>query len=149
MEQERQSRLVPLVGGLGVLMVAAGIVIATVQALRPEPPPTAAGDVPAIVMLAPQPGDTVDAPIAVRFRAGERLALGPMGWASGDLHLHAYVDSTEVMPAAADIEPHAGGTFLWRIPAAPGERTLELTWAGRQHGAISEGASEAVSVVVR
>lgn len=148
-DQEHGSRLVTLVGGLGMLMVAAGIVVATVQALRPDVPTTSAGDVPAITLLAPQSGDTVDAPITVRFRAGERLALGPMGWASDDLHLHAYVDGIEIMPAAADIEPQSDGTFIWHLPAVPGERTLELSWAGMQHGSLSEGASGQIRVVVR
>jgi hypothetical protein len=148
-DKEHDSRLVPLVGGLGIIMIAAGIVIATAQALRPAPATPAAGDVPAIVVLAPESGDSVDAPIAVRFRAGDRLALGPMGWTSDDLHLHAYLDSTEVMPAAADIERQSDGSFVWRIPAVAGARTLALTWAGMQHGAMRAGASEVVSVVVR
>ena len=149
MSEKHDSPLVTLVGGLGILMVAAGIIVATAQALRHEPETAAAGDVPSITLLAPQSGDTVDAPIPVRFRAGDRLALGTMGWASDDLHLHAYVDGVEIMPAAADIEPLGDGAFLWNVPAYPGEHTLELGWAGMQHGAISEGASEAVRVVVR
>lgn len=148
-EKQGSSRLVTLVGGLGILMVAAGIVVATVQALRHDEVTTPPGDVPAIMLLAPESGDTVDAPIAVRFRAGERLALGPMGWASDDLHLHAYVDGTEVMPAAADITPQSDGTFVWHVPAIPGEHALELGWAGMQHGALAEGASREVIIVVR
>ena len=148
-EKERGSQLVTLVGAVGAVMVVTGIVVAAVQALRPEPSSAAAGDVPAIEVIAPQPHDTVDAPIAVHFRAGDRLALGRMGWASDDLHLHAYVDGAEIMPAAADIEARSDGTFVWRIPAAAGERTLELSWAGMQHGSLREGASGEVRIVVR
>lgn len=149
MTRQQESRLVRLVGGVGILMIAAAIVIATVQALRSEPPATPASNVPGIVVVAPQNGDTVGAPLAVRFRAGDRLALGPMGWASADLHLHAYVDGTEIMPAAADIVPQDDGSFVWRIPVTPGTRTFEMGWAGMQHGAIPDGASEPVTVHIR
>lgn len=149
MTKQRESRLVPLVGGLGILMIAAGIVVGTVQALRPEPEPTPAGNVPAIVVLAPQNGDTVEAPLELRFRAGDDLALGPMGWASADLHLHVYLDGTEIMPAAADIVSQDDGSFVWRVPVTPGTRTFEMGWAGMQHGAIPEGASDPVMVHVR
>ncbi|MGH6618317.1 MAG: hypothetical protein ACREF6_02095, partial [Alphaproteobacteria bacterium] len=82
MNQEQQpssSRLVPLIGGLGILMVAAGIIVGTVQALRPAPE-LPAGGAPAIVLIAPQPGDTVDGAVPLHFTAGNRLQLGPMGW---------------------------------------------------------------------
>lgn len=148
-EKDRGSLLVSMVGGIGAVMVLAGVVVAAVHALRPEPSSAAAADIPAIELLAPQPGDTVAAPIAVHFRAGDRLALGRMGWTSDDLHLHAYVDGAEIMPAAADIEARRDGTFLWRIPAAPGAHTLELSWAGMQHGSLREGASGEVRLVVR
>lgn len=148
-DTQNQSRLVTVVGGLGILMVVAGLVVLTVQAVTPEPEVTAAGDVPRITLLAPQSGDTVRSPIPVHFSAGDRLALGGMGWASDDLHLHAYVDGAEVMPAAADIEAQPGGTFIWHLAATPGVRTLELGWAGMHHGALQEGASGQVRVVVR
>ena len=142
------SPLVKLVGALGILMVATGVVVAMVQALRPDAG-TAAGEIPAITLLTPQPGDSLSAPIIAHFRAGDRLELGPMGWASDDLHLHAYVDSVEVMPAAADIEENADGTFTWHIPAESGAHTLQLSWAGMHHGSITDGASEVVHIVVR
>ena len=142
------SPLVRLVGALGILMVATGVVVAVVQALRPDAR-TEDGEIPAITLLAPLQGDTVSAPIIAHFRAGDRLELGPMGWASDDLHLHAYVDSVEVMPAAADIEVNADGTYTWHIPAESGAHSLQLSWAGMHHGSITAGASEVVHIVVR
>lgn len=150
MNEARDSRLLPLIGGLGILMVTAGIVVGTVQALRPAADePLAVANAPALVILQPAAGDTVDAPLILRFTAGDRLALGPMGWASDQLHLHAYLNDTEVMPAAADIVEEADGVFQWRLSAAAGTARLQLRWAGMSHGAIEAGASEVVPFTVR
>lgn len=140
------SRLVPVIGALGVIMIAAGVLIGAVRALRPAPDTVEA---PSLVVIAPGAGDTVTAPIELRFTAGNDLALGPMGWASGALHLHAWVDGREVMPAAADIRDTGDGTFVWTLPLEPGSRTVQLRWAGMDHGDIEAGASRAVGVVVR
>ena len=148
-ETQNRSRLVTIVGALGIIMVAAGLVVLIVQALTPEREVTAAADVPRITLLAPQSGDTIRSPIPVHFSAGDRLALGAMGWTSDDFHLHAYVDGAEVMPAAADIEAQPDGTFIWHLAATPGVRTLELSWAGMHHGALQEGASDQIRIVVR
>lgn len=150
MTEGQDSRLIPLIGGLGILMVAAGIVVGTVQALRPAPATALPdGGAPALAIVAPAAGDTVDSPVTLRFTAGDRLALGPMGWASDQLHLHAYVNGTEVMPAAADIEEEADGVFRWTLPVPPGSAQIQLRWAGMSHGAIEDGASAPVPVVVR
>ena len=148
-ETQNRSRLVTIVGALGIIMVAAGLVVLTVRALTPDTEITAAGDVPRITLLAPQSGDTVGSPIPLHFTAGERLALGGMGWASDDLHLHAYLDGAEVMPAAADIEAQPDGTFVWNLAATRGIRTIELSWAGMHHGALQEGESDQIRIVVR
>ncbi len=148
-EAAQSSRLVPLIGGLGILMVGAGIVVGAVQALRPQPTDAVPADVPALTLLSPAVDDTVETPVPLRFTAGDRLELGGMGWASGDLHLHAYVDGREIMPAAADIEALQDGTFRWTLPVEPGTRTIQLRWAGMSHGAIEAGASDAIRVHAR
>ncbi len=140
------SRLVPVIGALGILMIAAGVLIGAVRALRSAP---VTAEAPSLVVIAPAAGDTVTAPVALRFTAGNELELGPMGWASGALHLHAWVDGTEVMPAAADIHDAGDGTFVWTLPLEPGNRILQLRWAGMDHGDIEAGASRAIGVVVR
>lgn len=145
----RTSRLVPLVGAVGILMVAAGVVIGTVQTLRPVAGAAPGSDAPPVVLLSPTTGDTVASPIRLRFTAGDRLGLGPMGWASDDLHLHAYVDGREIMPAAADIAAADDGTFSWTLPLEPGVRRIQLQWAGMDHGAVTSGRSSEVTVLVR
>lgn len=144
-ETRRSSRLVPLVGALGVIMIAAGILIGAVNALRPEP----GAGAPSLVLIAPADGDTVASPVGLRFTAGNELSLGPMGWTSNDLHLHAWLDGTEVMPAAADIRDAGDGTFLWTLDAEPGARTLQLRWAGMDHGDLDAGASRSIGIIVR
>lgn len=146
-DQQQSSRLVPLIGGLGILMVAAGVIVGMVQALRVGPVPV--GGAPPLAILAPAPGDTVEAPVGLQFSAGSRLVLGPTGWTSDDLHLHAYIDGREVMPAAADITPLDDGTFRWSLPVTAGERRIQLRWAAMDHGTIEQGASAAVPLVVR
>lgn len=142
------SPIVQMVAGLGILMVAAGIIVGTVQALRPGPELPADG-APALILLAPQTGDTIDGAIPLHFTAGDSLQLGGMGWASGELHVHAYVDGREFMPAAADIEALPDGTFRWTLAAASGNRIVQLRWAGMNHGPIDAGQSAPVEVLVR
>ena len=143
--EQRTSRLVPFAGGLGILMVAVGVVIGAVQTLRP----VAGADAPALMLLSPSTGDTVASPVRLRFTAGDRLRLGPMGWASDDLHLHVYVDGREIMPAAADIAAADDGTFGWHLPLEPGVRRVRLQWAGMDHGAVTAGRSREITVLVR
>ena len=141
------SRLITLVGAFGMFMVAVGILIGAVNMFGPRTDPSLG--VPSLVTISPQPGDTVDAPLVVRFTAGNDLTLGGMGWASNDLHLHAYVDGTEIMPAAADIEDAGDGTFLWTLPTEGGSHTIQLRWADMDHGDIQVGASRTIDVFVR
>lgn len=90
--------------------------------------------VPELSISSPQQGDTLTNPVAVEFVTPARLELGPAGWVARDMHLHIMVDGTELMPAAADIQP-AGAGFIWMLPPLePGARRIYLTWAGRHHG---------------
>jgi len=143
----RSSRLVTLVGGLGIFMVAAGILIGAVTMFGPRT--DLSTGVPSLVLIEPQAGDTVGRPLVLRFTAGNELALGGMGWASNDLHLHVYVDGTEIMPAAADIRDAGDGTFLWTLPVESGMRRVQLRWAGMDHGNLEIGASREIDVVVQ
>lgn len=142
----RSSRLVTLVGGLGIFMVVAGILVGAVNMFGPRT--DLSMGVPSLVLIEPQAGDTVSSPVVLRFTAGNDLALGGMGWASNDLHLHVYVDGTEIMPAAADIQDAGDGTFLWTLQVESGQREIQLRWAGLDHMDVDAGASRAVEVVV-
>jgi hypothetical protein len=104
--------------------------------------------VPALRLLAPAAGDTVDNPVVLRFSTPADLRLGRAGWTAGDLHLHAMAGQREIMPAAADITV-AGGGFSWRLPAlSPGEHRIHLTWAGRSHANLS-GPSDTIRIFIR
>jgi hypothetical protein len=127
--------------------ILAGAVIigfGTVDRLRQPPPPD---DVPPLRILEPASGDSLNAPLVVRFSTPAGLRLDPrLGWAAGDLHLHLILDGTEIMPAAGDITDHGDGTFAWRVAAArPGPVRLHLTWAGPDHRRI-DGPADTIRI---
>lgn len=107
-------------------------------------------DVPPITMIAPAPGDTVAGPLTLEFRTPAALELhGGMGWMAGDLHLHAMVNDSEYMPAAADVAAAGDSTWTWRLSALePGDYRIYLTWAGRHHGNL-RGVTDTVRIHVR
>jgi hypothetical protein len=114
-------------------------------------PPPGRVAAPRIVLLAPAAGDTVDAPLRLRFRVESAgLALGPAGWGSGELHIHAHVDDVEIMPGPADIERLDGNDFLWTFPhVAAGPRRIRLAWSDAAHRPVAAGATESIRVHVR
>lgn len=101
---------------------------------------TAGGDqqLPPLTLVSPRSGDSVANPVMLQFRTPAQLELhSGMGWMAGELHLHAMVDGTEVMPAAADIRA-AGDGWEWQLPPLePGNRQVHLSWAGRHHGNLT------------
>lgn len=107
-------------------------------------------DVPALEILAPTSGDTVENPVVLEFRTAVAFGHDPaLGWSAGELHLHALIGDREIMPAAADITP-GDATFAWRLPPLPpGTHHIRLTWAGRQHGNLSRGSDTTVVHVRR
>lgn len=145
-DASRSSRLVTLVGALGIFMVAAGILVGAINMFGARTDLSAG--VPALVLIEPQGGDTVAGPLVLRFTAGNDLTLGGMGWASNDLHLHAYVDGIEIMPAAADIQDAGDGTFLWTLPLESGRHQIQLRWAGLDHADLDVGASRPIDVMI-
>ncbi|HEX2166706.1 MAG TPA: hypothetical protein VHG09_05650 [Longimicrobiales bacterium] len=105
-------------------------------------------DVPPISILAPASGDTVTNPVTIEFRTSADLHFDTaMGWMASDLHLHAIVDSVEIMPAAADIAAQESG-WTWQLPTlGAGNHRLYLTWAGRHHGNL-RGQTDTIGVYV-
>jgi hypothetical protein len=90
-------------------------------------------DVPALRVIGPAPGDTVENPVAIRFTTPADLRLERTGWGTGELHLHAMADHREIMPGPRDISVY-DGVFSWQLPELrPGEHRVYLTWAGRNH----------------
>jgi hypothetical protein len=113
--------------------------------MRSAPEPA----LPELTLLAPRAGDTVSAPLAVRFHTPAPLALTSMGWTAGDLHPHILLDGRELMAAAADIESQPDG-FRWRLPTLPpGDHTLLLAWAGMHHGTLGDTVGRTIRFHVR
>jgi hypothetical protein len=109
----------------------------------------AGGDsAPALRLLAPADGDTVDNPVVLRFTTPADLRLQRDGWIADDLHLHALADHRELMPGAAEITTD-GESFSWTLqPLQPGEHRVYLTWAGRNHANIA-GPTDTIRIIVR
>lgn len=139
------SRTAAIVG----FLLAGGIILA-LGFLRGGPDDEPTGAPPALHILSPADGDSVPAPLQLTFMTDAPLHLDPMmGWVADEMHLHAMVSGTEVMPAAADIRPAGDARqWVWHLPAVtPGEHTIFLTWAGRHHGNLA-GATDTVRIRV-
>lgn len=139
-----EARSVAIVGFLaaGALILGLGFCLG-----GREP---SAGTIAPLRIQAPATGDTVANPVVITFATPAALQLdATMGWSADEMHLHAMVDSVEVMPAAADITPLADTLFAWRLPVLPrGQSRIHLTWAGRHHGNLA-GVSDTIHVHVR
>jgi hypothetical protein len=134
--------------GSGMLVLAAIFFLRALLQGGAEAGP--ARGVPELAILSPAPGAVLDQPAELEIDAGATLRPGRAGWATGDLHVHLFVGSTEVMPAATDLVPLAGTRYRWRLPRLPeGETTLRLTWSGPDHRSLEEGASAVVPVTLR
>ena len=105
--------------------------------------------VPEIRLLTPATDTTIAGPITVRFQTEADLKLQSTGWGAGRYHLHALLDSTELMPAAADIAPAGDGTFTWTLPAIAAPSALQLKWSLPNHQRLDEGASRVVRISPR
>lgn len=139
------SRTTPAIVGflvVGALLLAVGFLLGNRDGSDARVQP------PALRVLAPASGDSVENPVVLTFRTTAPLELGAAGWAAGDLHLHAMVDDTEHMPAGSDIT--AGDSiFTWQLPPLhPGAHRIHLTWAARHHGNMI-GRTDTVRVHVR
>ena len=109
-----------------------------------------AGGIPALRILSPAPGDTVDQPVVVEFDAGARLEPGPTGWTADGRHLHLFAGQAEMMATSAEIERAGGTRYRWRMQRLPhGATTLRLAWSDERHRTIEPGASPPVPVQLR
>lgn len=106
------------------------------------------GDARPLTVLRPADGATVPDSVELIFQTDAPLRNSPMGWMAGSLHLHAVIDGREIMPAAADIREIGTGRYRWTLPPlGEGDHVLRLYWAGLDHRAVPEGASNAVRLV--
>lgn len=106
--------------------------------------------VPQLTLIEPTDGAVVGQPLELLFEAPARLGMGPGGWGTRRLHLHALVDGVEIMPAATDIQAVGENRYRWVLSnISPGRHEIRLQWAGLDHRPISEGASETVVIEVR
>jgi hypothetical protein len=133
---------------IGFLLAGAGILALGLWLGSRE----AAPRVPQLTLAEPTAAATVDRPLVLVFDVDRRrMRLGPGGWGVGQLHIHAWIDDREIMPAAADIEfIGSPARYRWTISGAlPGERTARVGWSDLQHRPVQEGVSETVRFTVR
>lgn len=106
--------------------------------------------IPHLTLLYPVANAVLDTPIVVRFTSTEPISLAPTGWGHKQLHLHAWLGSMQLMPAAADIKEVAPSTYEWKLNAQRGaDQLLYLAWADASHHPIPEGASQRITISIR
>ena len=87
-------------------------------------------------------------PVRLVFRTDPPLALTPMGWMAGDMHLHVLVDSVPLMAGAQDIEALPGGGFAWTLPPiAPGTHNIRLFWSDERHAPLGDTTTASLTVL--
>lgn len=139
-------RLLPLVIG----MVLTGIFLAVLAYLANARNEVESRAIPQLSITAPGSGAVIDSPLVIRFTSPEEIQLQPTGWGYRRLHLHAWVNGVEIMPAAADIVRTGPGSYSWTLAGtAPGEVRLLIGWADMSHRPITPGASDTVAVEIR
>lgn len=102
------------------------------------------GTVPALKIVLPQAGATVGSQLAVVFKTDADISKVTMGAAQPAIHLHLDTAGVSVMPTASQLMNLGGGhyLFVFEVPLAPGERTLQLSWADDQHRTITSSVRE-------
>ena len=102
--------------------------------------------VPTLSIISPKMNEAVDSPLVVRFTASTPVALRPTGWGVANLHLHAWVNDQQIMPAAADIHDLGAMMYEWKMPAVGRDRAirLHLGWADMAHKPVPEGNSDEI-----
>ena len=105
--------------------------------------------VPELTIIAPAADASTDSPLVVHFSSDRRLVLGNSGWGVPGLHLHAWVNDVQYMPAASDISVDSGTIYSWTLPGARrGAVAVRLGWADSTHKALSNGSSQTISSIL-
>lgn len=144
MQQSAARQIRPVLIGIGLTIV----MLAGLAYLAGHRRASSQDRVPQLRIVQPVSGP-VDSPLVLRFTSTQPLRLASGGWGTGGLHLHALINGTSHMPAAADIEIR-DSLYLWTIPAVPrGSLVISLGWGDRQHRELRTGASDTIRAVVR
>jgi hypothetical protein len=142
----RDPGLVPAV--IGFILAGVGILaLGLWLGLRERTPAT-----PQLTLVAPTASEAVDGPVYLLFDVDRsRMRIGPGGWGIGQLHVHAWVNGREIMPAAADIELVGNPSrYRWTLGVLPpGEHTVRVGWSDVRHREVEAGSSEVVHFTVR
>lgn len=145
-EQSYRRKLLPIAVG----MALTGLLLATLAYLAKTRNEVESRAIPHLSITAPLSGVVTDSPLVIRFISTEPIHLQPTGWGYRRLHLHAWVNGVEIMPAAADIAKSGPGAYSWTLAGlAPGALRISLGWADMSHRPITPGASDTVSVAIR
>jgi hypothetical protein len=108
----------------------------------------AASSPPTLTVIAPTT-EPADSPLIVEFTSTAPLELTANGWTSGHWHLHARVNDTEYMPAAAEITSD-GDSYQWTISAIRrGPLSLQLGWADQAHREIASSRTPPIQTTLR
>lgn len=104
----------------------------------------AAAAMPTLKIVLPQAGATVGSQLAVVFKTDADIRKVTMGADQPAIHLHLDTAGVSVMPTASQLISLGGGhyLFVFEVPLAPGERTLQLSWADAQHRTIAASVRE-------
>lgn len=111
--------------------------------------PAASARPDSLRITAPPDSAQVGAPLEVTFSTAAPLRVSAMGWQAGGYHIHAVVDTAQVMPGTLDIRSLGQGQFTWRLGGVgPGLHHVRLVWARPDHQTIPDGASAEITVIV-
>lgn len=141
-----QDRVLGAVGG-AMIVAAVGLLLfggsAEDGASGSEPPPR-------LELVEPMAGDTISAPLRLRFTSEQPIGTQPGGWGVDGYHVHAAIDGREAMPGGADIRRESDGSYVWSIGSVPaGALSLRLFWSDAAHAPVAESGTEPVTVHVR
>lgn len=145
MTEPQPRNLAPVVIGIAltcVLLVGLAYLANQRKAADAEPAPQ-------LTILTPADGAALDSPLVIRFVSTRPLELKPSGWGYRSLHLHVWVDSIQLMPAASEIIADSS-QYRWLLPGVSrGRKRLHLGWADQAHRPVTQGGSETVSATIR
>jgi hypothetical protein len=138
-QRDSRTPLYPVVIGFalaGVLILALGFWVAR----RPD------RVAPRVVLISPAGDTAIAGPLELYFESSIPLQLTHTGWGNGPHHLHALIDSVEVMAAASDLRPAGDRRYRWTLTRIERPVTVQLVWALPNHGRLTTGASQVVRV---
>ena len=107
--------------------------------------------VPKLIIESPKMSEVLDSPLVVRFSASPALQLRSTGWGIGGLHLHAWLNDQQIMPAADEIKEVGDRTYEWQMRSITRARAihLHLGWADMAHKPVPEGNSDEIQFDLR